>query len=70
MNSGGYLPTAKRRVKYPPPNESCRGFMIFSLFLPISEIYCLLTPYSADKMVPFSNHKIIDCLSFMERMDC
>ena len=38
----------------------------------ISEICCLLTPYSADKLVPFSpfsNRTIKDCLSFMERTD-
>ena len=49
------------------------NFMIFSLFLWISEICCLLTPYSADKLVPFSplfNRKIIDCLiSFVKRTD-
>ena len=45
------------------------NFMIFSLFLGISEICCLLTPYSADKLVPFSNRKIIDCLSAIERTD-
>ena len=45
--------------------------MILSLFLRISEIYCLFTPYSVDKLVPFSNRKIIaDCLSSMGRMDC
>ena len=36
--------------------------MILSLFLPILEIYCLLTPNSIDKLVPFSNDKIIDKL--------
>ena len=33
---------------------------------------CLLMPYSAEKSVsfsPFSNLKIIDCLSFIERKD-
>ena len=48
------------------------NFMIFSLFLRISEICCLLTPYSADKLVPFSpfsNRKMIDCLSSIERTD-
>ena len=35
-------------------------------------IFTLLTLYSADKLVPFSpfsNRTIIDCLSFIERMD-
>ena len=41
-----------------------------SLFL--ADICCVLTPYSADKLVPFSpffNHKIIDCLAFIEQTD-
>ena len=46
--------------------------MIFSLFLRISDICCVLTPYQADILVPFSllsNRKIIDCLSSIERTD-
>ena len=38
----------------------------------ILEICCLLTPYSTDKLVPFSpfsNRTIKDCLSFMEMTD-
>ena len=49
------------------------NFMLVSLFLRISEICCLLTPYSADKLVPFSPFSyqtIIDCLSFIEKTDC
>ena len=30
---------------------------------------CLIMPYSANKLVPFSYRKIIDCLSFIERTD-
>ena len=48
-------------------NKSCRRFMILSLFLRI--IGDLLLADSVDGLVPFFNHKIIDCLSFMERMD-
>ena len=48
-------------------NKSCRRFMILSLFLRI--IGDLLLADSVDRLVSFSNHKIIDCLSFMERMD-
>ena len=47
--------------------------MIISLLLRISDICRLLTPYSADKLVPFSsfsNRKIIACLSFIERTAC
>ena len=39
------------------------NFMIFSLFLRISEICCLLMPDSAEKLVvfsPFSNCKIME----------
>ena len=46
------------------------NFMLVSLFLWISEICCLLTPYSSDKLVPFSpfsNRTIIDCLSFIKK---
>ena len=56
-------------IEIPDINESFQSFVILSLFLRISEIYCLLTPYSVDNLVPISNHKIIDCLSFMKRMD-
>ena len=51
-------------------NKSCQilFFFFLALFLRISEICCLLTPYSVDKLVPFSNRKIIaDSLSFMGR---
>ena len=52
-------------------SKKSANFIIFSLFLRISEI-CFLTPYSADKLVPFSpfsKRTIIDCLSFIERTD-
>ena len=42
------------------------------LFLRISDICSVLTPYSADKLVPFSSfydRKFIDCLSFIEGTD-
>ena len=48
--------------------KSCQIFFFLALFLRISEICCLLTPYSVDKLVPFSNRKIIaDSLSLMGR---
>ena len=50
-------------------SESCRSCMILSLFLRISEICCFLTPYSVGNLVPFPNHKIVDCLQSMERKD-
>ena len=55
------------------PVHMSANLMIFSgLFLRISDICCLLTPYSADKLVPFSpfsNRRTIDCLSFIETTD-
>ena len=39
------------------------------LLLRIYEITYLLTPYSVDELVSFSNHKINDLLPFMERLD-
>ena len=51
-------------------NESFRSLMILSLLkLWISEITYLLTPYSVDQLVSFSNRKISDSLFFMKRMD-
>jgi len=49
--------------------KSCRSFMILSLFFWISEICCLPISNSVDKLVPFSYHKIINYLPFMEGMD-
>ena len=48
------------------------NLMIFFLFLRISDICGVLTPYSANKLVPssrFFNRKIIHLLSFIERTD-
>ena len=42
---------------------------ILSLFLRISEVCCLLTSYSVDRLVPFSNYKITDFSSSTERKD-
>ena len=59
-------------LHFPLVSKLSANFMIFSLFLRISEICCLLMPYSAHKLVPFSlfsNCKIIDRLSFIERRD-
>lgn len=42
---------------------SCRSFVILPLFLGILEICCLLTPYSVDKLPPFSNGRIIIIMS-------
>ena len=51
-------------------NESCGSFItILSLFWRISGISYLLTPYSVDKLVPFSSRKISVWLPFMKRMD-
>ena len=52
------------------PMEALRFYCFVSLFLRISETTCLLTLYSVDELVSFSNCKINDSLSFMERMDC
>ena len=50
-------------------NKSCGSFItMLSLFWRISEISYLLTPYSVDKLVPFSSSKVTDWLSFMERI--
>ena len=36
--------------------------MILSLLLRISKICSLRTPYSVDKLVPFTNYRIIDSI--------
>ena len=52
--------------------QAVANLIILSLFLRMSEIFCLLTPYSLDKLVPFSpfsNCRIIDCLSCIEGIE-
>ena len=44
--------------------ESCRSFMILSLFLSIPVICCLLIPYS----VPFSDHLWKEWIDFVLRI--
>ena len=69
-------PSTIHHLRFSPSlvSEMSVKFMIFSLFLWVSEICCLLTPYSADKLVPFSpfsNRTIIDCyLLLKERIAC
>ena len=49
------------------------NFRIFSLFLHMSEICCLLILNLSAKFVlfsPFCKYEIILCLSFIKRMDC
>ena len=57
-------------------NTCTRVCKLHDLFLVLADYQIsaayVLTPYSADKLVPlspFSNRKFIDCLSFIERMD-
>ena len=45
-------------------------FFINDFIVFLSLITYLLTLYSVDQLVSFSNRKMNDSLSFMERMDC